>query len=285
MPSSFVASGTASRRSAHAKPLWFTGQATPDACEPLFAALIAKGELPIDDRRARVRLASESGNLRARAGDRGGFSAAEQDRRSRVRRDRPGRAARARARRVRMEVRCRAGARALRARARGAAATRTPRTPRGSNGATAFLPAPRVYGNARLAFHAARQLLPAANAWYREAGATPLTPEQHAWRVRAALRAQSWRDVLAAVDAMPERDSRTAAWRYWRARALAALGDRAARRRLFETLANEFNFYGLLAAEARGRGAEQMALLKRARDADARSARRASARGRRCGAR
>ena len=47
-----------------AKPLWFTGQATPESCEPLFAALIAKGELTVDDRRTRFRLATEAGNVR-----------------------------------------------------------------------------------------------------------------------------------------------------------------------------------------------------------------------------
>ena len=39
------ASATASAALAAAKPLWFTGQATPDACEPLFAALIARGTI------------------------------------------------------------------------------------------------------------------------------------------------------------------------------------------------------------------------------------------------
>ena len=41
-----------------------TGQATPDACEPLFAALVARGDLTIADRFARFRLASEAGNVR-----------------------------------------------------------------------------------------------------------------------------------------------------------------------------------------------------------------------------
>ena len=47
-----------------AKPLWFTGQSTPDACEPLFAALIARGALSPADRRERARLATASGNTR-----------------------------------------------------------------------------------------------------------------------------------------------------------------------------------------------------------------------------
>jgi soluble lytic murein transglycosylase len=47
-----------------AKAMWATGQPTPDACEPLFQALFARGELTDADRRARFRLAVESGNLR-----------------------------------------------------------------------------------------------------------------------------------------------------------------------------------------------------------------------------
>ena len=48
---------------ADARPLWFSGQATPDSCEPLFAALISRGDLTVADRVARFRLASEAGNV------------------------------------------------------------------------------------------------------------------------------------------------------------------------------------------------------------------------------
>ena len=55
---------------AAAKPLWFTGQTTPDACEPLFAALIARGDLA-DRRPPRALPARRRGRQRApRAGDR-----------------------------------------------------------------------------------------------------------------------------------------------------------------------------------------------------------------------
>ena len=52
---------------------------------------------------------------------------------------------------------------------------------------------------------------------------------------------------------MPPAQRDEAAWRYWRAR--AQTGARRARidaKRAFETLAKEFHFYGLLAAEALG---------------------------------
>ena len=63
--------------------------------------------------------------------------------------------------------------------------------------------ADRRYGNARIAYHAARQLHPLANEWYREAAGAAFNDGQHTWRVRAALRAGAWSDVLAAIAAMP----------------------------------------------------------------------------------
>jgi soluble lytic murein transglycosylase len=74
--------------------------------------------------------------------------------------------------------------------------------------------------------------------------------------VRAALRAQAWSDVLAAVDAMPASQKEEGAWRYWRARAQMVLGAPDQAKRGFEALAKEFNFYGVLAAEALGRVVE-----------------------------
>jgi soluble lytic murein transglycosylase len=47
-----------------ARAHWLTGQSTPDACEPLFEALFARKALTPADRRARMRLASEAGNVR-----------------------------------------------------------------------------------------------------------------------------------------------------------------------------------------------------------------------------
>src|SRR5262249_3005971 len=80
--------------------------------------------------------------------------------------------------------------------------------------------AAQQYGNARIAYHAARQLNPQANAWFKDAANAPLSQDEQAWRIRAALRALAWNDVLAAIDALPERDAQDPAWRYWKARAL-----------------------------------------------------------------
>ena len=236
---------------AAAKPLWFTGQFTPDACEPLFVALIASGDIAPADRRARFRLANEAGNVRlaqsiavdlppesrisarefiaverdpSRALDKGGFAWTRESGRElalyalerAARRDAAGVRAAWEKQRVRLPV------------------------------------ADRLYGNGRIAFHAARQLNPQANDWFREAVGTPLTSEQRAWRVRAALRAGAWPDVAAAIEAMPSAQAQEPAWRYWRARALAAAGRVDDANVIYATLAPDFDFYGVLAAEALG---------------------------------
>ncbi len=236
---------------AAAKPLWFTGQTTPDACEPLFAALIASGELTAADRRARFRLATEAGNVRlaqALAADLPPDSRIAARELLAVERD-PARALAKGAfpwkREAGRELALYALERAARA---NAAAVRAAWEKQRSR-----LPdADRLYGNARLAYHAARQLNPQANDWYREAAGAPLTEAQHAWRVRAALRAGAWADVLAAIDAMPAALAAEPAWRYWRARALAATGGTDDAQVVYAALARDSDFYGILAAEALG---------------------------------
>ena len=246
---------------AAAKPLWFSGQSTPDACEPLFAALFAKGELTSADRHARFRLATEVGSVRLAQTLAADFPAQE-------------RIATAELATIERDP-----ARAL---AKGAFAWKTPagqdlalyaleraarkdadvahgswvkwrdRMPKAAN----------QYGNARLAFHAARQLRPRANEWFREAGDAPLAIDEQSWRIRAALRALAWSDVRKTIDALPEREQQEPTWRYWKARALAELGKKEEADALYATVATGIHFYGLLAAEALGRGVEQLAALK-----------------------
>ena len=245
---------------AQAKPLWFTGQSTPDACEPLFAALIARGELSIGDRRDRFRLATAAGNLRLAhliADELPGSDRITARELSAIERD------------------------PLRAVAKGQFAWKThagrelalyalERAARKDAGSAregwlkwrGHLPAAdRGYGNLRIAYLAARQLNPAANAWYGETAGAALGSEQQLWRIRAALRASAWADVQKAIDALPAVDRQEPAWRYWRARALAAQNANEEAQRIYEGLAGDVNFYGLLAAEALGRGPAQLAAL------------------------
>ncbi|HEY1326059.1 MAG TPA: transglycosylase SLT domain-containing protein [Casimicrobiaceae bacterium] len=240
---------------------WFTGQRTPEACDPLFAALFARGDLDQADRRARMRLASEAGNTRLveSLGD-----------------DMPG------AERIASREFAAITRDPLRALTQGAFAWKSAkgrdlalfaleRAARKDASAAraawvkwrARLPAPdRTYGNRRLAYHAARQLEPAALDWFREAGAAAGSSDEIAWRVRAALRDRAWSDVLAGIDALPDADRQDPAWRYWKGRALAASGRKAEADALFSVLASNLGFYGLLAADALGDGAKRVASLQ-----------------------
>ena len=234
-----------------ARALWFTGRPTPDACTPLYTALFARGDLKDEDRWARVRLASEAGSTRLAQSLAVDAGVADKDMR-------------------RVEANPLAAlqsatfawrkphGRELALIALERAARREPVATRAAwVRVRAQLPeADRRYGDGRLAFHAARQHVPDAHVWYREAGGTVLNDEQHAWRVRAALRAASWEDVRAAIDAMPSALAADPAWRYWKARALLADGRTDEARAGFESIAHAFHFYGLLAAEALGRTSE-----------------------------
>ncbi len=253
---------------AAARPLWFTGKSTPDACDPVFAALLSRGDLTTDDRVARIRLALEVGNLRTAKA---------------LATDLPGKS------QITDRDFAEATREALRVLAKGQfdwkspagrvlALTALERAGRADAGAArgawvkvrGRLPeADREYGNARLAFHAARQHHPAANEWFGEAGPASLTGEMQEWRVRAALRAVAWRDVLAAIDAMSEAQRQEATWRYWRARALVAEGRKDEAAAIYVALARETSFYGILAAEAQGQRFVPVASIVKVPGADA----------------
>jgi soluble lytic murein transglycosylase len=240
---------------AEAKPLWFTGQSTPDSCEPLFAALIAKGELTVADRRARFRLATEAGNVRLAQSI--ALDLPPNDRitaKQFARVDSSPGAALARG-----EFRWQGqsgGDLALYALERAARTDAASVRVAWEKLRNRLSEADRFYGNARIAFHAARQQNPQAADWYREIGKAPLSDAQRAWRVRAALRVGAWPEVLAAIDAMPPSEQEEPAWRYWKARALSAAGRTADAAPIYASLAGEIHFYGMLAAEAIGKRQE-----------------------------
>ncbi|MEW5903899.1 MAG: transglycosylase SLT domain-containing protein [Pseudomonadota bacterium] len=115
-----------------------------------------------------------------------------------------------------------------------------------------FPPEEQQYLYGWLATEAAMQHDERALQWYAAAGDTVLTPQQSAWRVRAALRAQDWHEVWSAIASMSAEQQNEAAWRYWKARALIALGHRSEAEALLEPLSREYHFYGQLAAEELG---------------------------------
>jgi soluble lytic murein transglycosylase len=103
-----------------------------------------------------------------------------------------------------------------------------------------------------IAMAAARQHRPEASDWFEGVPAHALDKEGRAWKVRAALRTQRWERVLAAIEAMPAEEQVEEEWRYWRARALEALGQGEAARQIWRDIARGVSYYGLLAADRAG---------------------------------
>jgi soluble lytic murein transglycosylase len=110
----------------------------------------------------------------------------------------------------------------------------------------------RDYAWGQVGMSAAWAHHPEALNWFRRARIEQLNDMQLAWRTRAALRDGDWRAVIESVDAMSPGERMLTPWRYWKARALSALGRQPEANRLLAPLSNEFNFYGQLAAEELG---------------------------------
>jgi soluble lytic murein transglycosylase len=120
---------------------------------------------------------------------------------------------------------------------------------------------------------AAMKLLPGAADYYQQASVLsaktgadiPLADDTLAWKARAALRANNgqprWQQVVQAVNAMSPADQRDPTWVYWKARALQALARdstepeamRAQGEEMLASIAGQYHFYGILAAEELGR--------------------------------
>ncbi len=104
---------------------------------------------------------------------------------------------------------------------------------------------------------AAQRLQDEAPGYFAHAQDQYLLPEQLEWKVRAALRAGKWDQVLEATAAMGDDLHQDATWVYWRARALMTTGptpaDRAQATQLLESIASVRGFYEQLALEDLGR--------------------------------
>ncbi len=235
---------------AEARPLWFTGRDLPESCTPLFQDLIASGSLRADDIWARIRLAFEAGQAGTARRVAAFLPPGQQPDGKLIDRalNNP---------QVMLERR-----NVLRTRAQREvvmfAAHRLARTSP-QNAASAwgridelFSEAERAYTWGAIAWLAARRLDPDALRWFRMASGVQLTDEMLGWRVRAALRAEAWAEVLAAIGQMTPREQQEAAWRYWRARALRELKRNDEAVPILAALSREFSFYGQLALEDLG---------------------------------
>ena len=230
-----------------ARKLWLNGKGQPDSCGPLFEAALSAGFIGERDIWQRLRLALEAGNvslaerLLERLGGNHAVSPAAL------------KSAAADADRYLEKLALDGASEGQRAVALFALQRLAKQSPElaathWSRIKVHFPDAEQHYFYGWLAYEAARKLDGRALQWFKAAANMPLNEQQLAWRVRAALRAQDWPEVLAGIDAMGDRQ-RDAAWQYWKARAMQALGKSAEARKLLSPLSGEHHFYGQLAGE------------------------------------
>jgi soluble lytic murein transglycosylase len=123
---------------------------------------------------------------------------------------------------------------------------------------------------ATLAYFSSRRLeSDDAMKWFARAGnerqLARLGDWQAAWIARAAMREAQWALLLRAINAMSQSANggqNDPTWRYWKARSLAGLGDKAGAQAIYAELAKDFSYHGLLAAEEIGAPLPEREALK-----------------------
>ena len=107
---------------------------------------------------------------------------------------------------------------------------------------------------------AAQRLSGEAMGFYAKAANAHLADDPLGWKVRAALRAGDWREVLAATRAMGDDARHDSVWVYWRARAQLKLAktptEQEEAKTALQTIASGKGFYEQLAQEELGRAIE-----------------------------
>jgi len=233
-----------------ARPLWFVARDLPDSCSPLFEALVAAGMLSNDDLWTRVRLALEAGqvSLARRVAQ---WLPAGQGAEAGVLESIASNPAGYLERQQAPNLKNRAAREAILFAVHRLARTSPQQAARHwARLEERFSQEERAYAWGMIGYLGAMRHDGDALAWYARAG--DLSDLQLAWKVRSALRARNWQEVLAAIGAMTGRESSEPAWRYWKARSLKALGRVEEAVELLRPLATEFNFYGQLALEELG---------------------------------
>jgi soluble lytic murein transglycosylase len=230
------------------RPLWFVGRELPESCTPLVGTLAGSGLLTPEDIWSRIRLALEIGQVtmawhvgtllpRGEGPELRKLMLVSGNPAAHL--DKP------------LELKSRA-AREIAMFAVYRLARTSP--PQAANYwlrlESRFEPADRAYVWGQIAYFGAMKHDPSALEWYAKAG--DLSDLQLAWKVRAALLAHSWGDVLEAIGDMTAKEREQPSWRYWKARALKEQGRGDEATPIFKALSTEYSFYGQLALEALG---------------------------------
>ncbi len=98
-----------------------------------------------------------------------------------------------------------------------------------------------------IAYRLGDSLHPEAQAWIERAGAHD--PAVLEWATRNAVSRGQWQRVLELIAKLPPETAAEDTWRYWKARALQAQGEKEVPRQLLAGVAQERSYYGFLAAD------------------------------------
>lgn len=237
-----------------AQSLWLVGASRDKACNPVFAWLESSGQLSPELVEGRIRLAMEAGELslisylvkkqggKARSRNEHWLWAYRNPRDAISRLATSGDAAMDSDmlaqvfRRLAQRERDRAAALYDKAMARG--------------------PADEQLRRQLAAFIGFRYILnrePEALDWYRRSGSVPLRDIESDWRIRSAIYAEAWQDVLVWINALEHEQQRQPRWQYWRGRALLAMNQKAEGQAALDAISGLRDFYGFLAADRLGK--------------------------------
>jgi soluble lytic murein transglycosylase len=121
-----------------------------------------------------------------------------------------------------------------------------------SSVAPSLTPQERATGWGTIGYQAAIKRMPSAADWYRLSANAQLSNPAYEWRTRSALLANDWNMVRWSIEQMPPALRAQPSWTYWHARALKQAGDTANANQEFQSISDQFNFYGQLALEELG---------------------------------
>lgn len=227
---------------------WRAGHGQPDTCDPVFEWLDERGALDAAEITRRAELAIEAGN-HGLAGYLGrklsGDAAARVERWLHLARN-PGDLHHARDLPPDIAV---AAFKRLALRDLGAAAALEPELARRLD----LPPKARHEMQRYVALLYAQEHDERALAWFERLAPERLDAFARGWRIRSALYHGRWQLALDWIEALPPDELAEEEWRYWRARALDALGRGEEAAQGFAALAGERSYHGYLAADALGR--------------------------------
>ncbi len=238
-------------RQREAVSMWFTGRDMPSACTPLFSQLIESGLINQEDIWRRFRLALDAGNPGVAKSVANIMAAADRPQAARLDQAMSDPARLLGGGSLDMSQR---GDREIALYALDQLAKRNSSDAEQAlrKRLSQFSPSEAGTAWARLATWAARRHEPLALSWFQQAGVVAVNDTQREWWARAALRAGDWPAVQRVINSMTDSTLTQPVWRYWRARALQAAGQRLAANAIFLTLSREHHYYGQLAQEELG---------------------------------